>query len=278
MLSEQNLFEMIRAQLDDMFPAERKAAEYILAHPEESAQLSITELAEHSGSSDATIIRTCKRLGFTGFYQMKLRLASDLGYIQLLGQQPQTSGRMDIPEIFKTLARSTIGMENNIDPQKISAVVNLLKNSRHVYLAAAGNSIPCAMDFSFRLARLGIRTSCNPVVENMLNDIALGQKDELVVVISHSGSSKHVLAAMELAKDREMNSVILTHSSGNSAAQLADYCILTQPSAPLFHNYGIASHLFDNVIIDLLLYLLSCSIHEQTAPDQMEMVLSEFKI
>lgn len=278
MLSDQNILDMIRTQLDDMFPAERKVAEYILHHPEESAQLCITELAELSGSSDATIIRTCKRLGFTGFYQMKLRLASDLGYIQLLGRNQNTRGQMSIPEVFRTLARNIITMEQNINPEVIEKVVDLLLNSRHVYLTAAGNSIPSAMDFGFRLSRLGIRTSCNPVIENMLNDISLGREGETLVVVSHSGSSKQVLAAMELARKQKMRSILLTHSHRNSAAMLADYCILTHPVSPLFHNYGIASHLFDNVVTDLILYLITCHQSSPSAPDQVEMVLSEFKL
>ena len=79
MLPEHHILDLIRSHLDEMFPAERNVAEYILAHPEDASRLNITELAELSGSSDATVIRMCKRLGFTGFYQMKLSFLQNSG-------------------------------------------------------------------------------------------------------------------------------------------------------------------------------------------------------
>lgn len=278
MLSEQHILDTIHAQLDDMFPAERKVAEYILNHPENAAQISITELADLSGTSDATVIRMCKRLGYKGFYQMKICLSSELGYIHLMGQQQKPSDSMSDSEVLRLLARNIIAMEDNCHPDTLASIVNLLLNSQHVYVIAAGNSIPCAMDFAFRLCRIGIQTSCNTVIENTLNEISLGHEHETLVVFSHSGSSKQVLRAMELAKSREMATVLFTHSSKNSAALMADHSILTYPVTPLFHHYGVASHLFENVIIDLLLYRIICRANRGEMPDQVEMLLSEFKL
>lgn len=277
MLSQQHIFDIIREQLEEMFPAERKVAEYILNHPETAATVGITELAEQSGTSEATIIRMCKRLGYKGFYQLKICLSSELGYIRLMGQPQQPSGSMETGEVLRLLARDMIALEDNLNQDVLSAVIALLQRSSRVYVLAAGNSIPCAMDFSFRLCRLGIRTTCNSIIENTLNEISLGQEGETLVVISHSGSSKQVLRGMELARSRGIRIVLLTHSSRNSAALLADYCILTYPETPLFHHYGIESHLFDSAVIDLLLYRIISSRKEEDV-DQVEMLLSEFKI
>lgn len=278
MLSEQHILDAIRSQLGDMFPAERKVAEYILDHPEDAAQISVTELADLSGTSDATVIRMCKRLGYKGFYQMKLCLSSELGYIHLMGQQQTPTDSMSDAEVLRLLARNIISMEDNCRPDTLSTIADTLLHSERVYAVAAGNSIPCAMDFAFRLCRIGIRTTCNPVIETTLNDISLGHEHETLVVFSHSGSSKQVLSAMELARSRGITTVLFTHSSKNSAALMADYSILTYPQAPLFHHYGIASHLFENVIIDLLLYRIISSANHREVSDQVEMLLSEFKL
>ncbi|HIR27102.1 MAG TPA: hypothetical protein IAB84_03915 [Candidatus Choladousia intestinigallinarum] len=77
MPGKDHVLDLIRSHLDEMFPAERKAAEYILEHPENTSRINITELAELSGSSDATVIRMCKRLGFTGFCSKALRQRHD---------------------------------------------------------------------------------------------------------------------------------------------------------------------------------------------------------
>lgn len=277
MLSEYHILDTIRKQLDDMFPAERKVAEYILDHPEKTAHLSITELADLSGSSDATIIRVCKRLGCKGFYQLKICLSSELGYIQLMGAK-HSSDSMDIPEILRLIARNVITMEQNLEPVLLSSVADLLINSRHVYVIAAGNSIPCALDFSFRLSRIGIHATCSTIIENSLNSLSLGQPDEILVALSHSGSSRQVIQAMELAKNRGLRTVALTHSARNPVSLLAEYSISTAPESSLFYGYGLASHLYETVVIDILLYLITEKHNGHTEPDQAEMLLSESKI
>lgn len=278
MKSEYHILDTIRRQLDDMFPAERKVAEYILEHPEQTAHLSITELADLSGSSDATIIRVCKRLGCKGFYQMKICLSSELGYIHLMGSKHST-GSMDVPEILRLMARNIITMEEKLDSGLLNSVADLLIGSRHVYVIAVGNSIPCALDFSFRLSRLGIPTACSTIIENSMSNLSFAQPGQTLVVFSHSGSSRQVVQAMELAKNRGLNTVAFTHSARNPVSLLAEYSILTNPETSLFYGYGLASHLYETVVTDILLFLLTEKQNGHTGgPDQAEMFLSESKI
>ena len=83
---------------------------------------------------------------------------------------------------------------------------------------------------------------------------------------------------MELAKNRGMQVIALTHSSRSSAAEAADYYLLTHPAVPLFSHYGIASHLFDHAVIDMLLYLTAHRLNRRDVPDQMEFLYSEYKL
>ena len=70
--------DTIRSCYSEMFQAEKKVADYILKHPEEVVELNIAELAKRSETSDATVIRMCRHVGYSGFYQMKISLASEL--------------------------------------------------------------------------------------------------------------------------------------------------------------------------------------------------------
>src|SRR6185437_6228901 len=58
--------------------AERKIAHYILAQPNDIVHLSITELADRTDTSEATVIRCARRLGFPGYAALKIALALDL--------------------------------------------------------------------------------------------------------------------------------------------------------------------------------------------------------
>ena len=50
-----SVIENIKLNYDKLFSAEKKAADYILSNPGEAIMLNITELAQKSGSSEATV-------------------------------------------------------------------------------------------------------------------------------------------------------------------------------------------------------------------------------
>lgn len=56
--------EMIREKYNQIFMAERKVADFVLENPERAVNANVSELANLSGVSDATVIRFCKRIGF----------------------------------------------------------------------------------------------------------------------------------------------------------------------------------------------------------------------
>ena len=67
----------IKILYDKLGVSEKKVADYILANPSLLISLSISELADLSGSSEATITRFSRHLGFSGFQQLKISLVND---------------------------------------------------------------------------------------------------------------------------------------------------------------------------------------------------------
>ena len=62
-----------------MLSGGKKVADFILANPGLAVNANVSELANYSGVSDATVVRFCKHLGYEGYYQMRLLLARDIG-------------------------------------------------------------------------------------------------------------------------------------------------------------------------------------------------------
>ena len=51
---------------------EKKIADWLMNHPSELISLSISEVAVVCGCGDATVIRFAKRLGLSGFQELKV--------------------------------------------------------------------------------------------------------------------------------------------------------------------------------------------------------------
>ncbi len=59
-------------------PEEKKVADYIMANGQRVIYQSITDLGAITETSDATIIRFCRLLGYSGYQELKIALAREL--------------------------------------------------------------------------------------------------------------------------------------------------------------------------------------------------------
>ncbi len=278
---EYSVLENIRLNYEDIFSAEKKVADYILREPENTVRINVSELAEASGASDATVIRLCKHLGYKGFYQMKLQLAHDLGRDQLLSGNIQPGDAGNWEDVLKEAAANIIQTKNNINSEALQKCVDLILNCNTVHLVAIGNSIPSTLDFAFRLGRLGIRSTSSSITEHQINNVDLGTKDDIVIGISHSGSSKQVLLALEMAKKHGMTTIALTDLLRTPLEKEADLTISTGIEYSSVYIFGAASHIYITAILDILIYQLDRAKKDaakNALADDVEYLLSETKL
>ena len=87
-------------------------------------------------------------------------------------------------------------------------------------------SIALTTDSSF-ITAWSNDTSYDEIFSRQLD--ALGEEGDLVVVISTSGNSKNIIETLNLAKKKNINSIILTGASGGSMAKMGD-CVIKVPS------------------------------------------------
>src|SRR5437588_1104752 len=76
--SSGTLEERVAARRDALSAAERKVARYLADHPDKVAFASAAELGQLTGTSDATVIRTIKSLGYDGLPGLKDSLRDNI--------------------------------------------------------------------------------------------------------------------------------------------------------------------------------------------------------
>src|SRR5699024_5376943 len=121
----------IREAINNINPAEKNAAAYILDHPHEIIHFSIKELASKSQSSQSAIIRLCKKIGFAGFTDLKIRVAGEIQSDDLfdLGYENNMTHNINA-SIIKKVSQNNIYSINNtlkiIDEEQIEEAIHYL--------------------------------------------------------------------------------------------------------------------------------------------------------
>src|SRR5262245_20750832 len=72
----------VRSLLPSLPPAEGRVGQRVIDDPQAVANSTITELAHACGTSETTVIRYCRSIGFTGYPELRLTLATEAGRAQ----------------------------------------------------------------------------------------------------------------------------------------------------------------------------------------------------
>lgn len=271
------VFTKIKQFYSDMFQAEKRVADYILEHPKAVLDLNISDLAKASSTSDATIIRMCKHIGYTGFYQLKISLASSMN---------DSTGRKeidkpeDIVEYFEKVASMLTNVVKNINMDALASSVKLISKAGTVFTTGWGNTNAIASDLAHRLTRGGIKSFNTDIPEYAIRSLGLGNEQDILVAISHSGEALHVIDTVGLAKEWGMKTILITNNSKSAAANKADYVLSTdcREVTGMFEEVGGESHILELIIVDAILYFLKRNENMVPRSDQAEFILSHYKI
>lgn len=276
---EGTVLENLRSSYASLSASEKKIADYILKHPDRAVNCNVSELANASGTSDATIIRFCKHAGYSGYYQLRITLSRELGRIDRTFDPESDEGT--IAGTLQKYAANIQSLSRRIDEKTFQECARLIENSHYVHIVAAGNTTPLAHHVGFRLGRLGIRSTFHMLSEYFLNDVVLAQDDDVLLAISQSGTSKQVVKALELAVERKITTIAVVGYEYSPISRLADYLLPAVVPEQSFDYRKNHAHVYEMAILDALLEVISNNRKKQNqvmAQDLQEMLLSDMKL
>lgn len=274
----EGVMSRLRVLSDTFSDAERRVAEFMVEAPGETVRLSVRSLAVRIGVSEATVVRTCQALGYTGLRELKLALAAEtvtplqMGYEDL---EPDDSlltlARKVVQANVQALADS-LAMLNDGDLER--AVAALLGASQ-LLICGVGASQGTALDAAYRLLRLGLPAQAVVDPYLQLATIALLPPGAMVFGISHSGRSPEIVEALRLARERGAATMLLTSHGGSDAARYADVELISASTNVKLYRDTIALRLAHLGLIDILCVAITLRRPEQ-AQQAMESTYDAF--
>ena len=250
---------LLQAQLlyNDMGKSEKRVADWLFSHSGEILPYSISDLAFKCESSEATIVRFSKRLGCTGYQDLKLKLAREHEKKVIA---PTITAEDDCFAIFEKVCNdaymSLERTKKTLSPTAINAAVDAIAGSGRVVLIGLGASAQVAEDASNKLLRAGCNSSA--YADTHMQAIAVSQlkAGDTVIGISQSGASKDIVESMKVAKSHGARTIAITSKERSPIARLSDIVLLTDTEETRHSSLGLNSHIARLVVIDALCYKL----------------------
>ncbi len=248
----ESILHKIRFMNDQMGPAEKKIAYYILEHTQEIINDSISEFAEKCGCGDATLVRFARRLGFNGYQSLKIGIACELNSASSVSEEIKKDDSCF--DIFKKrisdLSISLSSTEAILDAEQLELTAKAIMNSNRILVFGLGNSAAIAQDAAHKFLRLGYNAQA--CCDNHMQAIIATHLDRksVAIGISHSGSSKDIVDALQLSKIGGATTVCITNYGNSPIVKACDYSLFTRAEETQHSILAMSSRIAQLTILD----------------------------
>lgn len=249
------MLSKISESLTSLSGAERKVAECALAEPKWFVHAAVAEIAEKAAVSQPTVIRFCRSLGYKGLPEFKLALSANIGQEGMPFVHEELNSDDDMgyvtEKVLGNTAAAILGARRFLNQTDFENAIAMLAHARRIEFYGVGNSGIVAQDAQHKFFRFGISTVAyaDPHIQLMAASVLTEQ--DVLVVVSNSGSSIEVLDAVSIAKENGAAIIAVTRAD-SALAHLAD-CVLNVVSQENSERYSpMVSRLLQLVVIDIL--------------------------
>ena len=235
--------------------SEERVADYILAHADEVMKSPITELAEQIGVSEATIVRMCKKAGYHGFQELKINLALEMVKpIQTVHEEISESDAMG--EVIKKVTAANINALNStidvLSVVELEKAVIHLADARSIIFYGVGGSGPVALDAAHKFMKTGKPVIAHVDTHMQSMTAALLEPGDVVVAISHSGSSIDIIDALTIARRRGATTIGISHYARSPMDKVLDIKLGTLSYETLYRMESASSRIAQLAMVDAL--------------------------
>ncbi|GAB46913.1 MurR/RpiR family transcriptional regulator [Mobilicoccus pelagius] len=254
----------LRRVLPTLSPEPRRVAQQILDDPTAVAGLGLAALAERVGTSESTVVRLATSAGYRGYRDLRTQIALAAGAAGDLPSRLVTSDVSRDDDVEATVAKlaaeecAAIGdTAATLDRDALERAADMVVAARSVVVVGIAASGLVALDLAGKLARIGVLAQALVEGHAAMTAAVVLHPDDLLVVVSSSGSTVDVVEPLERARRAGIPTIAVTARPGSpvTAADVTLLSVSARESA--LRPAAMASRTGQMFVIDVLFTLVS---------------------
>lgn len=221
---------------------------YFEQQPIAATYMNLEELSGHLYTSNATIVRFCKKLGFNGYHEFKYEVRK-----QLEEQNKQSLSSQDL------ISHSLASFRDNLEAMELSKleqISELLCSKSSLYIYGAGlSSIPAKylQTILTSLDRPCILIEWRHLLEGITYTI---RKDSILLIITAHADAPRYEQIFEIAKQRGTTVILITCEENSPLPPYCDVTVTTSDTNKKFHNIDINSRMGILTVIQIIIEMV----------------------
>ena len=208
------MLDRIEHQISALSRAEKRVAEWVLAHPREAATATLADVSRASGVSEPTVIRFCRSIELAGFREFTIRLTEALSrpdsYVHR-DVSPDDATSDAAMKVLDAAIQSLIDMRAQLSSMPIGQTAEILSTARQIMFAGLGASGHVARDACQKFFRLGTPCAALTDIPDILQFAAVAGPYDVLIIVSHLGNWPELDTAASTARDSGAPVIALTN-------------------------------------------------------------------
>ena len=263
---------LLLSHVPGLVPSERRVIQLCIDDPSEVAGLSVADIARRTGTSPATVVRACKRVGFEGFQQLRALLLRDLGAQQGaqhggsgvgLGEMPgaeaaETDSVNGAPmhpveRVFQRAGEGVLGSLGSLDLEAFDAACRAIRTGSRLLLVGNGASLPPAQMASLHFLTAG--RVCEAPVDVVTQHISatLLRPGDVCLAVSDSGMNQFTVRAARLAVEGGATVIAITSYAKSELAQVAAHALVVGAEFHAWNDGTLVGNIAQMLLLSALL-------------------------
>jgi DNA-binding MurR/RpiR family transcriptional regulator len=251
----------MQALSDGYPPSMKRIAEVVVARPQVVVEMTITELARLCETSETTLVRFARTLGFPGYAALKLQMAAELAAetAQLGTESSYGSDIAPTDTLAETVAKISgselFGIREtaaSLDLGTLQQVIDAVATAERTVAFGVAASNMGARDLREKLLRIGRIALGFTDAHDAVSSASLLGADDVVIGFSHSGQTREVCELLRVAHAGGATTVAITNVRESPVTRDADLTLLTSVRETTFRSGAMASRIAQLTIVDYI--------------------------
>lgn len=257
-MGDSSIFRKLNQEYFSFTPAEKRVADYITAHANETQYMSISDLAKEGHVAVSTVSRFCRKLGLISFNDLKLTLAASVAARGdaaevLAGEVTPTD---TVEEMCRKVRSANVGAIDEtmalVDPAAIRAAADLIIKAPRVLCMGQGGSAIMAQEAAHLFST--VRDNFTHVMDSHLQAIAISamQKGDVILYFSYSGATRELMDMLAIQRAAGTKVILVTRFPRSPGGLAADVVLQCGSRESPFQLGSIAARIAQLYLLDVL--------------------------
>ncbi|MFF2790566.1 MurR/RpiR family transcriptional regulator [Streptomyces sp. NPDC058049] len=268
----------LRARIRSLGPSMTRSvqavADAVAADPAACARLTVSALAEHTGTSEATVVRTARLLGYPGYRDLRLALAA-LAAQQESGAAPAVTVDIAVDDPLADVvaklaheeAQTLTDTAAALDLTQLAAAVTALATARRIDVYGVGASALVGQDLAQKLLRIGLLAHAHSDPHLAVTGAVQLRPGDVAVAITHSGTTGDVIEPLRVAFERGATTLALTGRPNSPVTRHADLVLTTSAARETqLRPAAMSSRTSQLLVVDCLFVGVAQQTYDTAAP------------